>query len=460
MKLKTLLPLFAILFSLIACNDSDSDKIYESIIRETAKEAYIYAFPAVEHNKMLWSILAQANIPANTFLADTALLTHEDVAVVSPNNDTFYSYAICDIRFEPIVIKVPEINIDRYFSIQLCDVFTNCPDYISTLATGEGPGNYLIARSDWEEETIAGINKVIKIPATLIMALARTQVFGTDDKEAAVLAQSYEIIPLSRFAQTTTPEAESLVWDLDLYDSKTGNIENFFKTFNQMVQYQLLNSSDKALMDKYKAIGLEAGREFSQSQFTNREWQAIEAGAKQAKAEIERETSSIGTASNNWKFSPANSGRWGTDYKTRAAAAWQYIYVNTPEEAVYAIANVDGLGKELSGSKTYTMTFSEDEIPDVEFFWSLTMYNQQGFLVDNEKKRYNIKDSDPLVCAEDGSLTLYIQHTNPGKEYESNWLPSPEGVFYMILRLYGPSKEAIDGTIVIPPIVETRKESF
>lgn len=452
MKLKVV-SMIAIAIALAGCNSSDenieNDKIYEEI----AREAYIYALPAVEHNKAIHSILKDLKIPVNRFLANTELYTHENTVVVSPNNDTYYSHMVCDIRYEPVVINIPLIE-NRYFSFQLCDIFTNCPDYISTLATGDGPGNYMIARSDWEGNTPAGIDKVIRIPATVVFTLARTQVFGTQDTQAGEIAQSYTATPLSQFAGTTPPASEPLEWAQQAFDSKTGDIEGFFRMFNTMVQYQLLNDTDKALMKKFEAIGLGAGEDFSKSQFEPSVWSAIETGALKAKAEVEAQVNSAGEGINYWNFSPKNSGRWGTDYMTRATAAWKYIYVNTPEEAIYLTGNADSQGQPLNGANKYTITFAADEIPVVEFFWSLTIYNESGFLVDNPIKRYNIKDMDELVYGEDKSLTIYIQNEDPGLSSTANWLPAPDGSFYMILRLYGPSEEAINNEAVVPAVVK------
>jgi len=433
----------------VACDDPEKEAQPE---QQLVKEAYIYAFPAVEHNKAIWSILEEFKAPTNHFIANTELFTHENTVVVSPNNDTYYSYAVCDIRYEPVIISIPLIE-NRYFSFQLCDIFTNCPEYIGTLATGDGPGNYMIVRSDWEGTTPAGIDKVIKIPATVVLVLARTQVFGPDDEQAGEIAKSYKTIPLSEFAGTTPPAGDTLAWPREIYDAKTGDTEGFFRMFNEMVQYQILNETDKALMKKFETIGLGAGKEFNQSKFDPEIWAIIEAGAAEAKAEIEAQTGSIGKTVNTWNYSPTNAGNWGTDYMTRAAAAWKYIYVNTPEEAVYLIVNTDSEGGILTGANNYSITFAKDQIPQVEFFWSLTMYNDKGFLVENQARRYNIKGNDDmLVYNEDGSLKLVIQKEKPEPFWENNWLPAPDGQFYMILRLYGPSEDAIEGKVVIPSI--------
>lgn len=441
--------------ALVSCDNNKEKEVDAEKARVLAKEAYIYAFPAVEHNKAVWSVLVNSHAPINTFIADTKLFTHENTAVVSPNNDTFYSYAVCDLRHEPVVINVPRIE-NRYFCLQLCDIFTNCPDYISTLATGEGPGNYLLARSDWEGDPPAGIDKVIKIPSTIALILGRTQVFGPDDQdEAALIARGYKATPLSEFAGTTPPSGDPLTWSYGFYDAKNGTVEGFFQLFNDMVAYQLLNAEDKALMEKFKSIGLEAGKPFDISQFDADVWAAIQAGAGEAKQEIEEQTLLIGKEANTWHYAPANSGNWGTDYMTRAAAAWKYIYVNTPEEAVYLTVDTDSQGEPLNGANNYRITFAKEQIPQVKFFWSLTLYNDKGFLAENPIGRYNIKGGDDtLKYGEDGSLTLSIQHGEPEASPTTNWLPAPEGSFYMILRMYGPAEEAIKGEVVFPAIMK------
>lgn len=454
MKLKVA-SVFAIALLLTACTNSKQNLTPEQA-KDLAKEAYIYAFPAVEHNKVIGDILNLFKMPPNQFVSNTTFLTPTDTTVVSPNHDTYYAYAVCDIRNEPVVLSIPHIK-ERYFSFQFCDIFTNCPNYISTLATGEGPGNYMIARSDWEGEIPKGIDKVIKIPATVIFTLARTQVFGPKDKEAGILSKSYKAVPLSQFLGTQAPATSPLVWLNKSFDSKKGDIEGFFKTFNFMVQHQILNDSDEELMKKFAVIGLGEGKNFEKSQFNPEIWTAIEEGANEGKEEIKAQTTSIGKTVNTWNFSPENAGKWGTDYLTNAAAAWKYIYVNIAEEAIYPTANTDSKGNKLNGTNKYTLTFSKAEIPQVKFFWSITMYNDKGFFVENPLKRYNMKSIDKMTYDKDGSLTLYIQKDNPGKAKESNWLPAPEGEFYMILRMYGPSEDAIRGKTNIPCIVKTER---
>ena len=421
--------------------------------KSLAREAYIYAFPAVEHNKAIGQMINSAGVPFNKILVEARLFTAADTTVVSPNNDTYYLPAVLDIRNEPVVVSVPEIAGRRDFMIQLIDIFTNCPDYISKLATCNGPGNYLVARADWNGEVPAGIDRVIRIQSTVVLALGRIQVYGAEDKDAETLAKQFDISPLSSYTKSAAPQSVSLKWPAQSYDAKTGDAEGFFSMFNYIIQYQLLNEADKALLEKYAAIGLGVGKEFGKANFSPEVWSAIEEGADEAKAEIKAHTDQLGRSVNGWQFSPQNAGRWGTDYMTNAAAAWKYIYVNTPEEALYLVGGVDNSGVRLDGSTgRYTLNFTKEQIPQAKFFWSLTIYGHRGYFMANELGRNTLNSASELVYEKDGSLKIYIQKENPGAAKEANWLPAPGEEFYMILRMYGPTDDVIAGKWQIPPV--------
>ena len=434
---------------------NNDTKISTDSIKSLAKEAYIYAFPAVEHNKALWKILVVNKYKPNHIYVEARMFSPADTTVVSVNNDTYYCPWVMDLRNEPVVISIPKIK-NRDFCFQMVDIFTNCPDYISAQATGEGPGNYLIVRSDWNGTTPKGIDKVIKQNATVVLVPARIQVFGPTDKEAAILANQFKAMPLSEFAHTPAPKADSLVWIAKPYDSKQGDVEGFFRMFNYMIQYQLLSSKDSAMLNRFSSLGLGKGKDFKKENFKPEVWAAIEAGAKDGKNTIEAKTNTIGKSMNGWDLSPENAGRWGDDYLTNAAAAWKYIYVNTSEEAIYPQVTKDNNGEKLDGaSHNYTVTFTKAQIPQVKFFWSLTIYNHRGFFVANKLNRYNLNSASNFKYNKDGSLTFYIQKDNPDKDKEANWLPAPADNFYMILRMYGASKEMISGNVSLPSVIKT-----
>lgn len=429
---------------MVSCSKNKTDfKEMESI----SKEAYVYAYAAVENSKLIGQLLRQGG--ANNLMHLTHLATPADRSVVTPNNDTYYSQAILDLRAEPVVITVPPIK-DRYFSIQLIDIFTNCPDYISPAATGDDGGDYLIVPKGWNGIAPAGAVK-IEVASTILLALFRTQAFSNPDPDVFAIQSQYKVMTLSRFTGESANEAAILEWPA-YFEPKTGGVEPFYDIFNYMLQFHLLNDDDKALIERFSTIGIKVGKTYSRKDFTEDEWSAIEKGANSARDQIKSASQNLGTKVNGWGRAPDNSGNWGTDYITRASAAWQYLYVNTPQEAIYYTCNVDGNGQKLNAStQNYTLTFQSGGLPNARYFWSITMYDEEGFLIENEINRYLIKSLDQLVANPDGSITLTIQKAKPTENIE-NWLPAPDGVFYLVCRNYGPDEATINNTYRLPPV--------
>ena len=458
MKIKHLSLLLLAAITAVSCNDNNET----DNTRELAQEAYIYAFAAVENNKAIGQILALNPDGVNKFTCKTELATPNDKVIVTPNNDTYYGSAVLDLRYEPVVISIPEIE-GRYFSIQLADIFTNCPNYVKLIPGKTGTQNFLITlalESDQDklmpEPLPAGIDERVGVTATVIFALARTQALPGDTPEkAAALQAQYSITPLSQFLGSTPPEnREPLLWPT-VYDSKTGGIEEFFDMFNFMVQFQQLTEEDKRLMNRYAEIGLKAGEPFKKEQFAKEVWGAIETGALNGRETIESGTKSTSQATNGWTSSPKNSGNWGTDYYSRALVAWQYIYVNTLEEAIYFTGMKDKNANDYDGANyRYTLTFPKDGLPPNHHFWSLTMYTEAGFLSENSIDRYALSSTvNELNVEPDGTTVLYIQHENPGSDKEANWLPAPKGKFYVVFRVYGPEQAVTSGDYILPGLM-------
>jgi hypothetical protein len=444
-------------FLLVACGgDNSEDKKEEKTLTQLSKEAYIYALPAVEHNKLLQSLIKQGAVSSAALsnLFSSATLSNADsTSVVSPNIDTYYSVGVLDVKYEPVVITIPAlITPDRYYSIQLLDIFTNAW-YISSSAN-DAAGKYLVAGTDWNGTVPDDIVKVIRVPAIEILALGRVQVFEPTDNAAKNIAQGFGLKTLSG---ASVPVAERIrpQWIEwlnssslpDPYDSKTGNTEDFFNVFNHIVNYQLLSGTDREVLKEFEVLNVGQNRTFSKTDFTDEEWEQIEEGVLQAKLSI---TSFGSSLTNGWSISPQNAARWGEDYLTRARAAWGGIYANTPEESLYLQARVDADNQTLNGQNNYTITFSSSDIPSAKFFWSVTLYKLNNFLFDNSIDRYGIRSFDSIDKESDGSFTLYIQNENPGADKENNWIPAPTEDFRLTFRVYG----ANDNKPVLPPLVK------
>ncbi len=155
--------------------------------------------------------------------------------------------------------------------------------------------------------------------------------------------------------------------------------------------------------------------------------------------------SGSGDIRHGWRVDRA-LGRWGTEYGRRAVAAWNGLGVNAPEDAIFLSTYLDAGGHKLDAANRYVLHFDKGQLPPADGFWSLSMYNDDDHFVANALNRNHLDSGDRLKRNADGSLDIYLQNADPGKDAQANWLPAPkEGGFNVILRIYWPKQEAIDG---------------
>jgi len=451
-----------------SCNQN-KEKISPNEAKAIAEEAYIYAFPMIDHYKMMF---AQAmykesgayEAPFNTLINKSTLLGPEYTTIVRPNNDTFYSLVWLNLTGEPMVLKVPAIVDNRYYSFQIIDMYTYNIDYIGTRATGFDAGAYLFAGPGWEGETPEGINKVIKSEGNYLVALGRTQVFGLDDVDnaKAVLA-AYQVESLSEFLGTeSTVQAKAP--NFPVYNPEKAKGIEFISYLNALMAEGSIHESEKELFEKFAKIGIAPGKAFDPSTMDSIIVNAIKEGIASAEEKIESEAANLGERKNGWQMI---SGAFGTreamqgKYLTRAAAANFGLWGNTLEEAYYPETSEDNENEALDCSKhNYVLHFDKSEIPPVKAFWSLSMYKlPEQLFIENEINRYVISSAtEGLKYNEDGSLDVYIQKENPGKDKISNWLPAHNGLFSLQARLYWPNPENLDPLYVMPSVNKVNLE--
>jgi hypothetical protein len=395
----------------------------------------------------------QFKAPFNQLKNTASVYTPKDTAVVSPNSDTPYSMMWLDLRAEPVVLCVPEIDKKRYYSIQLQDLSTYNFGYIGSRTTGNGAGCYMVAGPDWQGQKPKGVNKVFRSGADFAIAIYRTQLFSPKDLDNVKKIQSgYRARTLSAFLGAKAPAAAPKI-DFPVWDEKTATGNNFIAYLNFLMQFVTPDATEKALWNKLAKIGVGPGKPFDYAKLPADRQAAIAAGLKAAKAKIAKKA----------KTSPIAGGsrsHYNHDWLLRAAVTQAGWGANDREEASYPAYSTDADGKPLDGSKhSYTLTFPKGGLPTVKSFWSVTMYDAKTqLLIENPIDRYLINSPmlPDLKRNADGSLRLYIQHDSPGKDKESNWLPAPNGDFYMILRLYWPSREILDGTWKRPEVQKVK----
>ena len=428
--------------------------------RAIAKEAWLYAYAPLQGYQTLWNQTQNKAFPGyvggfNQFRHYTRLATPADTDIVTPNNDTPYSWAWLDLRAEPIVLSLPAVAAPRYYVNQWFDLYTHNFAYTGVRATGREAGTYLFAGPRWNGTVPKGITKVFRAETDFVGTLTRTQLNGPADLPALQALQAqYTLTPLSRFAgMPTPPPAPAVAWPA--WDPSKAEGIGFIGYLNALLPFMPTVPSERALMARFARIGIGPGVPFDPAKLSPSLRTALEDGvasaAKELKAKALTQSSSQGFFGTRQELGP--------DYLTfRSMGALLGIYGNSSEEAIYASQQTGPDGKVLDGRRHWLLRFEPGQLPPVTEFWSVTMYNlPQRLLVNNPINRYSIGDRTPgLKLGADGSLEIYIQSDDPGTSKASNWLPAPAGPFFFVARLYGPKPSALKGTWKLPALVEIR----
>ena len=430
--------------------------------RAIAKEAYIYGYPMVDSYRIQHAYFVDTKSPEykapwNQLRNFSRVFTPEDKAVQTPNSDTPYSFLGMDLRAEPIVLTVPAIEKERYFSIQLIDAYTFNFDYIGSRTTGNGGGSYLIAGPRWKGEVPKGVKRVIRAETELVLAPYRTQLFNPADIDNVKKVQAgYKVQTLSSFLGQPAPKVAPAINFIEPLTPEAQRTSlQFFNILNFVLQFCPTHPSERELMARFARIGVGAGKAFDAGKLSPETKAAIEAGMADAWAEYARLQKRIDAKEVTSGDTFGTREYLKNNYLYRMAAAVLGIYGNSKQEAMYPIYSVDADGKKLDGASRYSVRFAPGQLPPVNAFWSLTMYELPSSLLSaNPLNRYLL--NSPMLPQfkrdADGGLTLLIQNESPGKDKEANWLPAPKGPFFMAMRLYWPKDEALQGKWTAPPL--------
>jgi hypothetical protein len=430
--------------------------------RAIAKDAYVYGFPIVDNYRIqhaYWVDKATPEYkgPWNQIWNSARLYTPADTAIQTPNSDTLYSFVGADLRSEPLVLTVPAMEKERYFSVQLIDYYTFNFDYIGTRTSGNGGGSFLLAGPGWKGDAPKGVEKVFRCETELAFPTYRTQLFNPGDIENVKKVQAgYKVQPLSAFlGQPAAKAAPAIDFIKPLTPAEEKTSPEFFNILNFVLQFCPTVPSEEALMVRFAKIGVGAGKTFDASKLSPEMKTAFEQGTADAwvalaglKKDVEEGKVNSGDVFGTRQYLKNN-------YLYRMGAAALGIYGNSKQEAMYPAYYVDAAKQKLDGTNRYTLRFAPDQLPPVNAFWSLTMYDEpQSLLVANPLNRYLINSPmlPQLKRDADGGLTLIVQNESPGKDKEANWLPAPKGPFSMIMRLYWPKEEAVEGKWKQPPL--------
>jgi hypothetical protein len=437
--------------------------------REIARDGYVFGLPLVY-------IALQADVmtnvakpeggraPFNQFDHHREFPDAKNNKIVGMNVDTLYSMANLDLTNEPVVLVVPPMQGKRWWIMQVIDAWNDVPAAPGSRTHGDTGGTFALVGPNFKGKLPAGL-KEVRVDTTLCALGGRTYTAGKGDYAAVhIIQDGYQLIPLSQWKgkeTNYTPPADVPV--KPGVDAKTPvptqvfkmSAEQFFGRLCELLVNNPARAADAPIMAKLARLSIKPGAKFKLDAFDADTRKAIEEGVAAGQQAIRDEESKMGEMVNGWQVA-RDLGHYGTKYTYRAAWTFFAVGGNVVEDALYPLGLVDADGKKFDGSQKYVLRFAKDQIPPVEAFWSLTLYDKDSYLVDNPINRYALGDRSNCMLGADGSLTIYIQSESPGADKESNWLPAPkQGPFKLALRLYVPKKQVADGAWKPPAVQRT-----
>lgn len=437
-------------------------------VRQLAEDVYIYGYPLVtmemtrrvmtnvsepkEPRSPMGRLMSMRSYPAATFRDVTA-----------PNADTLYTTAWIDVGEQPWILSLPDMK-DRYYLFPMLDGWTNVFQVPGKRTTGSGPNKYAITGPGWKGKLPEGVTEY-KSPTNIVWILGRIYCTGTPEDYQVVhkLQDEISLVPLSAYGKTYSPSLGKVNPDIDM---KTGvreqvnamSIESYFTLLAMLMKDNPPGKADSAMMAKMVQLGIIPGQAYDFKTLDPKVKDALQDVPKSAFKKIMAHFASSGKLENGWLFT-TKTGHYGTDYIQRAFITAIGLGANLPEDAVYPTSEKDVKGKPYDGTNKYVIHFNKGEMPPVNGFWSLTMYDADYFFVANPLNRFTLSARNAFQKNPDGSIDLYLQNENPGPEKISNWLPAPAGKFVLMLRLYWPKEtppSILDGTWKIPAVQQIK----
>jgi hypothetical protein len=467
MKRKTLSAVLGTaLLVMMAAPAGAQSQITEQEAHAIAVDAYLYFYPLLSMDltrKQSTNIDPGKEVgkgPMNTFSSFPAYPAADNKLVVRFNFDTLYSPAWLDLTKEPVIVSAPDTN-GRYYLLPMLDMWTDVFASPGWRTTGTHAGNFLITLQEWSGDVPSGMTR-INAPTPYVWILGRTKTDGPADYDAVHRIQAgYKITPLSQWGKSTVPPTVTIDPTVDMkmppkLQLDTMPADKFFAYAAEILKVVPPHGTDEPMIAQLRKIGFEPGKSFDLNKADPVIQRALADARDEAQKLMTWAVPTIARVTNGWSMNTNTMGVYGNWYLKRAIVAQLGLGANLPEDAIYPLNLADDTGKPLDGSNKYMIHFDKGDAPPANAFWSVTLYDSEGFQVANPLNRFNLSSWMPLKSNADGSFDLYFQNETPAKDKEANWLPAPKGAFNLLMRLYAPRSEALIGKWNPPPVTRVQ----
>jgi hypothetical protein len=450
--------------------------ITEQEARDIAIEAYVYFYSMVSFDvtRRQFTNLEPGKVvgrgPMNMFSNVPTYPPGDDKGVVRYNFDTLYSSAFLDLTKEPMVVSVPDTG-GRYYLLPMLDMWTDVFASPGWRTTGTQAGNFLIAPPRWrpdlrerfDEFRLPAGTQRIDAPTPIVWIIGRTKTDGPADYDAVHKIQAgYKVTPLSEWGKPPRAPEAKIDPSVDMKTPPKVQVDTmpagkYFAYAADLLKLAGPHLTDEPILARMKRIGIEAGKSFEIEKVDPMVRKALEAAPESAQHLMEWKVRTLARVTNGWSMNTDTMGVYGNYYLKRAIVAQLGLGANLPEDAIYPLNLADDTGRPLDGASRYAIHFEKGQTPPAAAFWSITLYDAEGFQVPNSLNRFALSSWMPLKHNGDGSLDLYFQNESPGKDKEANWLPAPKGPFNVMLRLYAPRADALTGKWNPPPVTKLER---
>jgi hypothetical protein len=429
-------------------------------------DAYIYLYPLVTMDltrKQSTNIEAGKEIakgPMNMFVNVPEYPPATFRTVVRPNFDTLYSIAWLDLTNEPMIVSAPDTG-GRYYLLPMLDMWTDVFASPGWRTTGTQAGNFLVTPPGWNGEVLSGMTR-IDAPTPLVWVIGRTKTDGPRDYDAVHKIQAdYKVTPLSEWGKSSAPPKLAIDPTVDMKTPPKVQIDNmpagkFFGYAAELLKVNPPHITDEPMIAQLKKIGIERGKSFDLEKADTAIRNGLATTPEDARQLMAWKVPTLARVINGWSMNTDTMGVYGNYYLKRAIIAQLGLGANVPEDAVYPFNLGDDSGKPLDGANKYTIHFDNGATPPASAFWSVTLYDAEGFPVANALNRFAVSSWMPFQYNPDGSLDLYFQNEGPGQGKDANWLRAPRGAFTLTLRIYAPKSEVLTGKWNPPPVLRTQ----